>query len=568
MQQLANGQVARRVPLLLRDWTLQYRGMLIPDRPLDFKRHPYLLGLYDCSAREMVVHKASQMGASEYLLSYAIHACDQRRATALYVFPTEGHVSDFSSARLGPAIEASPYLSELIIDGGGEGGRRGADRVTLKRIRDRFIYFRGGKVDDRGMAAQLKSIDADVLILDEVDEMDPRAPTIARKRLGASALAEERWVSTPTYPGTGIHAEWMLSDQREWHVRCEKCGEWQPMTMHSIVTEWDSLDRPARWHGQEDGRAFAVCRSCGAELDRLQPGEWVATYPTRDIAGFHLTKLFSPAANLLDLVKALQTTDETKMREAWNQDLGETYSPRGLKVSDEVIDACRREYAHASVKPAGTTVVAGIDVGGVLHCVIRGLDVETGERMQLWAGMLTWDDVKPTLDRFGVDTVVIDALPETTKARELQGKFKRGTVWLSYYDADTKIPDPVSFSVEKGVALLDRTRSLDATFALFFDQINTLPSGIKGMRFLVDYYPHLKASVRTIETKKNGEQVARYVETGPDHFAHAENYCAAARFINTKYAVAPGWAEYAREQLKKSRQPQADTNEVNEVNNA
>jgi len=87
--------------------------------------------LYNQTSRRVVVRKASQVGVSEYLVSHALWSADQRSATVLYVFPTDKHVSDFSSARVGPAIEASAYLDAIIV----EGGERGADRVTLKRVR-------------------------------------------------------------------------------------------------------------------------------------------------------------------------------------------------------------------------------------------------------------------------------------------------------------------------------------------------------------------------------------------------------------------------------------------------
>jgi phage terminase large subunit GpA-like protein len=374
--------------------------MLIPGRPFDLERHPFLLDLYNCIAQEVVVYKASQMGASEYLISYELHACDQRDATALHVFPTDKHVSDFSSARIGPAIEASPYLQQVVVSGGAAGEVKGADRVTLKRIRDRYLYLRGAKVDPRGMANQLKSIDADVLAIDELDEMDPRAPLIAEKRLGASAIAEIRRVSTPTYTGYGVHAEWMLSDQREWYVRCIGCGERQPMTIHQVITEWDELGRPVRWHGMDEGRAWVACRKCGKELNRLAFGEWVATRPEVEVAGFHMTKLFSPSCRLQDVVLTLQTVDETKRKEAVNQDLGEPYTPKGGGLTDEVIDACRREYAHKIIEKEETYL--GCDVGRVLHVVIRGQpDPATGARPQRWAGIVeSWDELGRMMNRY------------------------------------------------------------------------------------------------------------------------------------------------------------------------
>jgi hypothetical protein len=495
----------------------------VPGRRFDIEKHAYLRDLYNCIAQTVVVYKAGQMGASEYGISYALHAADVRNATPLYVFPTDKHVSDFSAARIGPAVEASEYLQQIVVSGDAGGGVKGADRVTLKRVGDRFLYLRGARVDPDGTAAQLKAIDADVLILDELDEMDPRAPSIAEKRLGHSVIAEKRIISTPRYGGHGIHAEWMRSDQREWAVRCGSCGERQPMTIHQVVQEWDALGRPIRWHGDDEGRAWAACRKCGKELDRLGPGQWVAANPESAIVGFHLTKLFSPARAMLDVVQALQTVDETKRREANNQDLGEPYTPKGGGLTDEVLDTCKREYAHGAAK--GETTSLGCDVGKVLHVVIRGpAQEETGERPQRFAGTADWDGLGRLIKEYHVEVAVMDALPETTKARELQAEFQK-VVFLAYYTVQkvgSKKPEAAETDYGEGTVTIDRTRTMDETFAAFVSQVNTLPADIDNVR---DYRAQLKAPIRVLEEGPGGQQVARYVESGPDHFAHAENYC-------------------------------------------
>lgn len=510
-------------------WTAVRRSSLKPGVLFDLRRHPYLVDLYQEQARGVVVYKASQMGASEWGVSYALHAADERSATVLYVFPTETHVTDFSTARIGPALEASKYLS-AIVSGGSEapGNRRKrTDRVTLKRVRDRFLYLRGGQVKPDGKAPQLKSIDADVLILDEVDEMDARAPAIAVKRLGHSALQEERWISTPTYPGVGIHAKWLESDQREWFVRCGACGELQPLTIQQVVHEWDNLGRPVAWHGQGEERAFVACRKCGREVDRLQVGQWVAAQPGRPVVGYHLTKLFSATTALLSVVQAFQTVDETKRREAFNQDLGEPYTPRGGRLTPDILDACRREYAQGAVHR--DRAVAGCDVGKLLHVVIRGaVERETGERPLRWAGAVeSFGELKRLCDRFWVRTIVVDALPETRSSRKFQDAMPGGRVWLAYYGGrqGSKKAEPVQFDEKERVVTIDRTRLLDEVVGAFVEGLLTLPA---NARDIPDYYAHLQAPVRVLETGADGQPVARYVESGPDHLAHAEVYCRAA----------------------------------------
>ncbi|MCI0728858.1 MAG: phage terminase large subunit family protein [Chloroflexi bacterium] len=515
-------------PIDLLTWAAVHRRMLKPDVKFNLTNHLYLAEIYGSSARNKVIYKAGQMGASEYAISYALHACSERKATTLYVFPTDRHVSDFSKSRFGPAIESSQHLQKLVVEARAAGGKRGSDQVTLKRIADNFLYFRGAQVQPDGRAPQLKSIDADVLILDELDEMDPRAPAIARKRLGHSDIAETLSISTPSYVGAGIHAEWMETDQREWHVRCPHCGEWQPMSINQVVLEWDQVGRPVAWHGMLEGRAWVACRKCGKELDRLAAGEWVAMYTGRDVVGYHLTKLFSAQIQLLEIVESLKTTDETERKETFNQDLGLPYTPRGGQITDTLLDECRREYGHGPV--ADEETVMGVDVGAVLHVVIRGpADGETEERPQRWAGEVdTFGQVANLIKQYNTITCVVDALPETRSARAFQASQPAGLVWLAYYvgtPVGTKNVASAQWNKDEGVVNLDRTRSLDETMSRFYDKVNTLPA---NARSIPDYYTHLKAPVRVIETTSNGDRVAKYVESGADHLAHAENYCTVA----------------------------------------
>lgn len=494
-------------------WTALRRPYLKPGVKFDLLRHHYLAALYNCAAREMCVFKASQVGASEYLISYTLEGADERGATVIYLFPTAGDISDFSTARFGPAIEASKYLTARA---GRRPGVRGADRVKLKRVGDRFIYLRGAHVNKNGQAPQLHSVDADLLIFDEIDLMDRRALPIARHRLDHSSIAEVRYVSTPTWAGVGIHKIFQQSDGREWFVRCGACGNRQDMVIDDVVTAWDLLERPVAWHGQAEGRAFVACRTCGAEIDRLGPGEWVAARPGAEMVGFHLTKFFAPTVRLWNVVQHLNTVDETERQEAVNQDLGLPYTARGGRLTDQELNAARREYGHGAAGRA----VAGIDVGRVLHVVARSDD----GRRQVWAGACGWGELVSILKRYRVRAAVIDALPETTKAREFQAEFS-GSVYLAYYVVQKiglKKVAPVIVKRDDGIVDLDRTRTLDAMYAGLRDGRLTLP-----LHQVPDYDAHLKAPVRRLVDTARGK-IARYVENGDDHFAHAENYCLVA----------------------------------------
>jgi hypothetical protein len=523
-----------RPPMPVIDWVLRHRAMLVPNRPTDFVSHAYLLDLYRATEEWVIVYKASQLGASEYLISYAFYAADQLKATVLYVFPTDTHVSDFSRARIGPAIEASPYLASIVVPG----RSRGADLVGLKRVGDRFVYFRGAKVSPEGYAAQLKSVDADVLLLDEIDEMDSRAPAIAEKRLGHSRLGVRRSVSTPTYRGRGIHALWETSDQRQWFVRCPHCGERQAMGMSQVVREFDNLGRPKVWNGMAEGRAWVSCLRCGEELDRLGAGEWVAAHPGRMPVGFHLTKLFSPLADLTSMVLKLYSVDETERKETFNQDWGLPYDPRGGRLTDQILDLARREYGHGPV--AGEKCFMGVDVGDLLHVVIRGPENrQSHESPQRYAGAVSdFSEVAALMGLYNVGVCVVDALPETRAARQFQQGQRAGRVWLAYYviqKTGSRREDAIQPNADEGTVNLDRTRCLDEMMArvmaatvpdadVVADHVFTLPAHARSVE---EYYDHLKALLRVLE-EHAGNRVAVYVNEGADHFAHAENYCRVA----------------------------------------
>lgn len=504
------------------------------------------MDIYNDVSPELVAEKAGQMGLSEYGISGALWSADVHQATPLYIFPTDTHVSDFSAARLGPAIEASPYLQRIVVSSRAD-GRRGADRVQLKRIRDRFLYMRGGQVSPDGRAPQLKAIDADAVVFDELDEIDPRAPEIALKRLGHSALGWVRWFSTPSYTGVGIDAKYQQSDGRVWHVRCAACGNRQDLAVGDLVVEWDELQRPVAWHGQTleqradpldenlPGPAWLACRRCGRPLDRLGQGEWVARHPGRLLRGYHVTGLVGAHKSLLQIVRNLQTTNETKRKEAFNQDLGLPHKPTGQQITDDVLDACRRDYG---LGPRPGPCFAGVDVGKLLHVVVRGaVDAETGERPARFIGAVaSFEELGQLFRLYGVVRAVIDALPETRKVRELHDEFA-GMVWLAYYtDGEKSLPrqweekpDGESGDVVRTVTLA-RTPTLDEMFGLVVEAAQaggglTLPA---NARDVAEYYAHLKAPVRVVERGRRGNLVARYVETGPDHYAHAENYCLAA----------------------------------------
>ncbi len=358
--------------------------------------------------------------------------------------------------------------------------------------------------------------------------MDSRAPAIARERLGHNPDGQVRLASTPTFSDQGIHAAYQASDQRIWQVKCAACGEWQALELSNLVIEWDGLQRPVKWHKQGD-EPFLACRKCAARLNRSGPGRWVATYPDRPVHGYLLPGLASPQKKLSDLLEALRSVDEITRQQAYNQKLGLVYvSSRSKQMTQEVLDACRRGYL---LGPRPGDCVMGIDVGRLLHVVIRQR-LEGDWQARYIGEVQQFEDASRLMVMHHVKACVVDALPETREARKFQAAH-RGRVFLAYYNRQltgSKDESPFAWDDTEGTVDLDRTRTLDTMYARFIAASNqepgaTLPAGARDMP---DYYDQMRAPARVLKKGADGNQVPVYIETTPDHFAHAENYCCVA----------------------------------------
>src|SRR5882724_11296838 len=109
--------------------------------PLDFEMFPYQREWYSDEqvyAKILSMMKGTQTGASEWLMRWTIFFPDTRGDKALYVFPAQRQLRDFSDQRTKPLIEGSPYLKSRIPSGY-------IDNKLLKQIGFGFVNFRGSR---------------------------------------------------------------------------------------------------------------------------------------------------------------------------------------------------------------------------------------------------------------------------------------------------------------------------------------------------------------------------------------------------------------------------------------
>lgn len=494
---------SRRSPLY---WALRRRR--INGRP--FTVIPPLEEIYTSRHPRIIVRKAAQVFISEWLTNIGLWVADTGaggRGVALYVFPASEQGDDFSKARIDKAIAESPWLS----------ARTSLRNVGLKQVGPGYLYVRGGQ-----SRRQMIGVDADVVLLDEVAEYVPGTIETFEKRLGSSLVNWMRAGSTPRYPSDEAGQYWDLSTQAEYHVRCSHCGRWQAL---GLLTHLNPET------------ARVECPHCHGDMtaDRLAPGRWEHAHAERPWQGFQVNKLLSPradlgrlAATLLRVLDGRATVGQTQ--EFYNSDAGLPHLPEGGHLGADVLDACR-ELVPAYVMPGrAEDCYMGVDVGKRLH--VRIDKREGTKRRAVYADSVRrFEDLDELMARYDVARCVIDANPETRAAQAFCERWS-GRVYLAYYPnwTDTQHSELCVWDTGAPVVRINRTAALDAVIQRVANRQLILPANARELGGSVDraglgeYYRHMASPIRVLEKDRHGNDVARYDQNGPDHYAHAEVY--------------------------------------------
>ena len=199
---------ARRTPTDALAWRMarcRIGGLL----PLDL---PPLRAILRHRHPRLVIQKAAQVRLTEAMVHLALWGADSGvadRGHVLYLMPTAGQMRDFTQARVDRAIQDSACLRGRLLPEPPR--RKGADSTRLKRVGDGYVFLRGSD-----SWRQVTSIDADLVLLDEYDQMGDQVLTLAEKRLTSSRAGQLIVASTPRYPEAGIHALCLASDRRRY----------------------------------------------------------------------------------------------------------------------------------------------------------------------------------------------------------------------------------------------------------------------------------------------------------------------------------------------------------------
>jgi hypothetical protein len=485
-------------PPTLAEWAAN-TPVILDGKPFSFEKHEYLSLPYLDNHPHQVELKATQMGCTTRAMLKALYGARYRGYKGiLYLFPSRSDVLDFSRGRVAPLIDENPdSIGKWLRD---------ADSAGLKQVWNTFLYLRGMQ-----SRVGLKSVPADFVIFDELDEAPQNAIDMAMERMAHSEFKEVLKLSNPTLPDYGIDKAFQETDQRYWLLKCTKCGHYTCLedTFPECLIEIETGDRVIR-----------ACERCKSELNPAI-GEWVAKRPSiEDKRGYHYSQLFSQYVDPADILHHFRTTNN--LQDFHNLKIGNAYVEAENRLSvQEVLALCGND-GIASSDPGPCSM--GVDQGKDLHVVIGKRHFQKAGKIVHIGVYKDWEELDRLMKNFNVSRCVVDALTETRNARSFAERH-RGKVFLSYYNERQK--GRYRWNEADMTVQSNRTESLDASHREVMDQSIVLPKECGVVR---EFAKHLHNVAKKLqEDEETGSKRYVYIKLGPDHFRHAFNYEALSR---------------------------------------
>lgn len=322
--------------------------------------------------------------------------------------PSESDAEEWSKDSLDPMLASTPVLRGLVTP---DGERKKGNTILHKRYRGGILFAVSastGKSFRRRLARLAAGDEIDAWPGSIDGEGDPwllfvrRTDTFvySKKIVGGS---------TPTVKGySRIEKLFLDSDQRYYHVPCPECGHMQQLV-------WANFS----WTNEDTKTTEYVCASCSCCIPDHQKrwmlgrGEWVATFPEREVRGYHLSAFYSPWVPWSQLAREWITAQgDPTLEQVWtNTVAGETWDLANAEKWDlEGLRALRELLREVPARASCLT--AGVDVQGDRLVLVVDAWGPNEERWTLLrrdllgdpTGPEVWEDLDAALlDRYPVE---------------------------------------------------------------------------------------------------------------------------------------------------------------------
>lgn len=471
--------------------------------------YPHMIQIYQDKHPNKRIMKAAQVGITHFGVIFSLAFLETHNGRkVIYTLPTRTEASRISKERVDALCTEN---SDIFYGGNGDSSKEKSkyDSVMEKQFGRSFLFLQG-----TWSRKQAMSTPADLLIHDELDECKGDVVTMFRSRIGNSDYKWKVVFSTPTYADNPIHKAFLESDQHHWWYKCEHCEH--VFMLCCSFPEVIQLN-------EETNEYYFGCVKCKKEIKR-DKGWWKAENPSSKYRGYHVTKLIAPRVSANDIMNA--KNDYKFERDFFNFELGQPYAGEEDRLVRADLEGCE-DGRYTLIYSGELNTCMGVDQGGEdlyvlilkpMHNKLRLIYVDH------IIGMNCWRELYTLMTQFKVVRCVVDAMPDTFKAREFQQDWKT-KVFLCYYNKKRK--EMIDWQPNKGMVLADRSLTLDLMCQNIKD--------VKKRKYifpisdkLVPVYFHILALIRQKIEGADGESHYEYKKVRNDHFAHALNYATIA----------------------------------------
>lgn len=353
-----------------------------PGKPFSIRNYPAFYPIYNSPSDSLMLRCSRQVGKSltiamlnliniaeaEMMLEWSkgqgfsrdqlIDMC-QYPFHALYVAPSNNHVSYFSKQKLTLILDGSPIMKNFITTSC-------SDQISYKSFKNGsdFILKSCFHSPDR-----IRGISCDSISIDELQDLITDHIPVIQETQTRSLKKKNIKSGTPKTTRNGMEYYWKRSTQNEWAVPCRVCGNWNILGEDNIGIGGTVCSR-------------STCKRTIYPID----GRWVSMNPKEYTEGFRIhAMMYAGQPNFIPWTgdRGTKNWEESLMykyenysrQKFYNEVLGLPYDSGSVPITEqEIMQACdTAERQRVGIEPGmhpGLThairdkvIVAGVDWG-------------------------------------------------------------------------------------------------------------------------------------------------------------------------------------------------------------
>lgn len=459
--------------------------------PLDFRMHLYLYDIYGDQSQNLTVMKAAQVGLSTCEVLKNHHDARKYKMDIIYTLPTDSDVRLFVNGKVNRIIANNPTMLADVAD---------KDSVEQKQVGNSMIYFRGTWTKKAAIM-----VTADRLVHDEKDSSKLDVVDEFQARLQHSKFKQTHTFSHPSLPETGVHADWLKSDQKHWFVKCG-FGHWQYLS-------WDT-ENQKKMSVDIKNKEF-ICKKCGSILtdEMRRNGRWVARYPGRLWSGYWVPLLIAPWVSAKEIVDKYQHQDTTQ-EFFYNKILGLPFADGKSKLLRQnfMQNLTGKKWAPNEDE----RVIIGIDTGLKLDYVMGNM-----KGLFFQGECADYNILDSHMERWPKAIAVIDQGGDLIGSRKFHAKWP-GRVFLLAFGGEKKGMELMSWGKkdEHGTVAVDRNRMIQLVVDEFRDgRIPVHGTEEEWYEYWLDWNNLTK--IKVLDPDTNQIRGYKWIRSGRDHRALA-----------------------------------------------